>query len=127
MYFYDDPYVPPIPQQEKMNLCFSVDPRHHNIARFFVAFKLRNPAMWAIWYRFRLMATLTKEERAGILPSMEILSRERSYIPCMMSPLDEYALRNPFWFLFVDAYQFCKKTLTRIGQVIHRMGRNNAE
>ena len=126
MYFYDDPYISPIPHQEKTHLRFSTNFRHHEIAKYFVAFKLRNPAMWAMWYRFRLMATLTEEERVGILPSMEILERSRSYIPCKMSPLDEYALHNPFWFLFVDAYQFGKKALTKISQVIRRISRDNA-
>jgi len=124
MYFYRRYYIPANGRKET-ELDRELQLRQK--ARFFTAFKLRNPVAWFLWYRFRLMMTLTKAERKAILP--EIANCEKAGGHCDMSGaagmslLDAYALRNPGWFLFVDLFQFLKQNLTKQSDTPDSLGR----
>jgi len=97
------------------------DTRIVDTARFIVAFKMRHPIAYALWYCWRLRLALTREERAGL--SVQIKFHEEngysfgSQIPRGVSRLDEFALWHPALFLFVDLFQFLKKAIVCPGKV----------
>ena len=81
-------------------------------ARHMVAFRLRSPIMYYLWYRMRLMPKLTAEERREFYRIMnDFKSTNMSTAP---SPTyeQEFAMRNPCLYFFVDFYKFLKEVFT---------------
>ena len=88
-------------------------------AHYFVAFKFRNPIAYLVWYRYRLMSTLTVKEREEILPT--IAWRQQRYLggdPPGMSTDDAFALWHPWLFAGMEVLQFLKKFVTTPRKII---------
>ena len=96
-------------------------------ARYAIAFRMRHPIAYYLWYRYRILRLVSKVDRAEVLDYMLWLEKNRAryfkdneYVACFgprslpggMTALEEFALRHPFLFLFVDFYQTCKKFMS---------------
>ena len=88
-------------------------------AQYISAFKIRQPIAYVLWYYWRLRMPLTPAERKQLPPQIAHFdnSGDRSMWP-NTTYLTEFAIRHPYLFLFVDLFQFLKKTLTAPRQVV---------
>ena len=105
--------------------------RSKRVAVYLSLFRLYNPLMYFLWYRFRIRMMLTKSEIRGLSDCghyhwTSFYGMSLTHMGCM-SYWDEFALRHPVLFLFVDAFQFLKKLLTAPSEISRSAEREIAE
>jgi hypothetical protein len=87
-------------------------------AIYLLVFRLRHPLAYFLWYRHRILLNLTKTDREEICAKMNELDKKQQPLTSfhlMLCRDDEFALWQPFLFVFVDAFQALKKSVfTRI-------------
>ena len=128
MYLYRQPYPDRIQKNNDQYASFNKAMLSQR-ARYFIAFKFRNPFAYLIWYRYRLTSTLTAEERADILSEFrywEQRNDKKADLAIEMSADDEFALWHPWLFLCWEAFQFLKQILSAPGKVVTALKRNTA-
>ena len=95
-------------------------PNCNHMACYLAMFKLRNPVLYYLWYRHRAMFMWSKDERKKVRQRLRQLARMARVTesPRIMRRSDEFALYHPFLFLFFDAFQLLKISLTAPCKVV---------
>ena len=97
--------------------------RLYHIGKYTMAFRLRNPVFYYLWYRWLFYAMLTKEERQYVRRTIKPNDPAYYYSPCAHQQLgaslqDIFCLYHPLLFLPVSIFQLIKELATRPSEIV---------